>query len=115
MWFGIFFAVLVEIVPPQITSTSVGIMLFMMNNVGGNLPVLVDPVAKSIGYRESIEIFYCGAYATSAILFFFTMFFVQPYRAEGDDEIDNAGKTETMHHDLVMRPRIENTTTAADC
>lgn len=65
MWFGIVFAVLVEIVPVQVRSTTVGIFLFVMNNIGGNLPILVDPVAKSLGYRESIMIFYAGFYLLS--------------------------------------------------
>lgn len=65
MWFGIVFAVLVEIVPLQVRSTTVGIFLFVMNNIGGNLPVLVDPIAKSIGYRESVTIFYAGSYIVS--------------------------------------------------
>lgn len=66
MWFGIVFAILVEIVPLQIRSTTVGIFLFVMNNIGGNLPILVDPVAKALGYRESISIFYAGFYLISA-------------------------------------------------
>lgn len=65
MWFGIVFAVLVEIVPVQVRSTTVGVFLFVMNNIGGNLPILVDPVAKYLGYRESIMIFYAGFYLTS--------------------------------------------------
>lgn len=65
MWFGIVFAVLVEIVPVQVRSTSVAVFLFVMNNVGGNLPILVDPVAKYLGYRESIMIFYAGFYLLS--------------------------------------------------
>lgn len=65
MWFGIVFAVLVEIVPFQVRSTTVGIFLFVMNNVGGNLPILVDPVAKYLGYRTSIAIFYAGFYLLS--------------------------------------------------
>lgn len=69
MWFGIVFAVLVEIVPVQVRSTTVGIFLFVMNNVGGNLPILVDPVAKHLGYRESISIFYAGFYLLSKFLF----------------------------------------------
>jgi hypothetical protein len=36
-----------------------------MNNIGGNLPVLVEPLSKSIGYRESLWVFYVGAYFTS--------------------------------------------------
>lgn len=69
MWFGIVFAVLVEIVPFQVRSTTVGIFLFVMNNVGGNLPILVDPVAKSLGYRTSISIFYAGFYLLSKFPF----------------------------------------------
>lgn len=65
MWFGIVFAILVEIVPVKVRSTTVGVFLFVMNNIGGNLPILVDPVAKSIGYRESISIFYPGFYLVS--------------------------------------------------
>lgn len=65
MWFGIVFAVLVEIVPVQVRSTTIGIFLFVMNNVGGNLPILVDPIAKYIGYRGSISIFYAGFYLLS--------------------------------------------------
>ncbi|GBP17641.1 Protein spinster homolog 2 [Eumeta japonica] len=74
MWFGIVFAVLVEIVPLSVRSTTVGVFLFVMNNVGGNLPILVDPVSKAIGYREAIMIFYAGFYGISSILFFLTMF-----------------------------------------
>lgn len=69
MWFGIVFAVLVEIVPLQVRSTTVGIFLFVMNNIGGNLPILVEPLAKAIGYRESVTIFYAGAYIISKSLF----------------------------------------------
>lgn len=36
-----------------------------MNNIGGNLPILVDPLAKAIGYRESVSIFYAGFYLIS--------------------------------------------------
>lgn len=65
MWFGILFAILVEIVPLRIRSTTVGMFLFVMNNIGGNLPILVDPISKIVGYRESLYIFYAGAYGIS--------------------------------------------------
>lgn len=70
MWFGIVFAILVEIVPLQVRSTTLGVFLFVMNNIGGNLPILVDPVAKAIGFRESISIFYAGFYGISMLIFF---------------------------------------------
>lgn len=80
MWFGIVFAVLVEIVPLQVRSTTVGIFLFVMNNIGGNLPILVDPLAKAIGYRESVTIFYAGAYIVSKCRqIYFLHDFLLPY------------------------------------
>ncbi|GAB1870091.1 Hexuronate transporter [Camponotus japonicus] len=74
MWFGILFAIVVEIVPLNLRSTTVGVFLFVMNNIGGNLPILVEPIRVTIGFRESLFIFYAGAYGISSIMFFFTMF-----------------------------------------
>ncbi|XP_043250683.1 D-galactonate transporter [Colletes gigas] len=74
MWFGIVFAVVVEIVPLHFRSTTIGAFLFVMNNIGGNLPILVEPTRMAIGYRESLYIFYAGFYGLSSIMFFFTMF-----------------------------------------
>lgn len=68
MWFGILFAILVEIVPLKVRSTTVGMFLFVMNNVGGNLPIVVEPVSKAIGFRESLYIFYAGFYGISKFL-----------------------------------------------
>lgn len=68
MWFGILFAILVEIVPLSMRSTTIGAFLFVMNNIGGNLPILVEPVSKVIGYRESLYIFYAGFYFISTYI-----------------------------------------------
>ena len=51
-WFGILFVTLVEVAPPRVKTSVLGIFLFMMNNVGGNLPVLLDPLSKLVGYRS---------------------------------------------------------------
>lgn len=65
MWFGIMFAVVVEIVPLNLRSTTIGVFLFVMNNIGGNLPILVEPTRIIIGFRESLYIFYAGFYGIS--------------------------------------------------
>ncbi|OXU24172.1 hypothetical protein TSAR_016556 [Trichomalopsis sarcophagae] len=108
MWFGIVFAILVEIVPLSMRSTTVGIFLFVMNNIGGNLPILVEPTSKAIGYRESLYIFYAGFYALSTLMFFITMFLMPGgtndskeanMDQEGHDNrnyIDDEGKTSTL-------------------
>lgn len=69
MWFGIVFAIVVEIVPLKLRSTTVGIFLFVMNNIGGNLPILVEPVRTVIGFRQALYIFYAGFYGLSERLF----------------------------------------------
>lgn len=74
MWFGILFAMVVEIVPLHVRSTTIGVFLFVMNNIGGNLPIAVEPVSKQIGYRESLFIFYVGAYAFSKFLYIYFFF-----------------------------------------
>ncbi|KAG5893319.1 hypothetical protein JTB14_000278 [Gonioctena quinquepunctata] len=74
MWFGILFAMVVEIVPLKVRSTTIGVFLFVMNNIGGNLPIAVEPVSKMIGYRESLYIFYVGAYGLSSVMFLLTTF-----------------------------------------
>ena len=40
-WFSLLFTVLVELVPASIRSLSLGTFLFLVNNLGGNLPLLV--------------------------------------------------------------------------
>ncbi|KAF2885090.1 hypothetical protein ILUMI_21093 [Ignelater luminosus] len=102
MWFGILFAILVEIVPLQVRSTTVGIFLFVMNNIGGNLPIVVDPVSKDIGYRESLYIFYAGFYGISSIMFLLTMFLMDgpPKQVETDKEAGHDNKVFTTADEL---------------
>lgn len=100
MWFGIVFAILVEIVPLSVRSTTVGVFLFVMNNVGGNLPILVDPVSKAIGYREAIMIFYAGFYGISSILFFLTMFLMDgPVEKPNNSIQSNGQENRAYNHD----------------
>merc|ERR1712071_28218 len=69
MWMGVLFAILIELVPVKVCSVIVGIFLFVMNNIGGNFPVVVNPIKDSIGYRQALFIFYPGGYLLSAIVF----------------------------------------------
>ncbi|EDW78202.1 uncharacterized protein Dwil_GK16301 [Drosophila willistoni] len=100
MWFGIVFAIVVEIVPLRVRSSTIGVFLFVMNNIGGNLPILVDPVAKSLGYRSSLMIFYAGFYGISSILFFITMFLLEGKPTEAPEE-----NTQKSHPDNVLNAR----------
>ena len=68
-WFSLVFTVLVEIVPSSIRSVCIGTFLFMMNNVGGNLPLLIDPLAKipGLGLQKALYIFWPGLTASSEL------------------------------------------------
>ncbi|GFG28793.1 hypothetical protein Cfor_03022 [Coptotermes formosanus] len=116
MWFGIVFAILVEIVPLSVRSTTVGVFLFVMNNIGGNLPILVDPVSKAVGYRESLYIFYGGTYLISSVMFLLTMFLMggpQSQKQEKPEDMghENAGFTLDKIAEMngtANRPAIES-------
>eukprot|EP00092_Neocalanus_flemingeri_P009696 GFUD01010442.1.p1 GENE.GFUD01010442.1~~GFUD01010442.1.p1 ORF type:complete len:486 (+),score=62.98 GFUD01010442.1:259-1716(+) len=71
-WFSLLFTVLVEIVPSSIRSVCIGSFLFLMNNVGGNLPMLIDPLTKldGIGLQTALYITWPGLIAASGVLFF---------------------------------------------
>ena len=69
-WFAILFTVIVEICAPEVKSVSIALFLFIMNNIGGNLPVIVDPISKAIGYREAVYLVWPGCVFVSSILFF---------------------------------------------
>lgn len=98
MWFGILFAMVVEIVPLHVRSTTIGVFLFVMNNIGGNLPIVVEPVSKQIGYRESLYIFYVGAYAFSSLLFLCTTFLMDGPKKPQQDPPKNL----TGHDNVVF-------------
>lgn len=65
MWFGVLFAVLLELIPATVQSTSLAVFLFVMNNVGGNLPIVVHPLSLLITYRVALLIMYPGMYLAS--------------------------------------------------
>ena len=54
-WFGILFVTLVSVSPPRLKTTILGVFLFLMNTSGGNLPVLVHPISKLLGYRFVVK------------------------------------------------------------
>ncbi|XP_018026800.1 protein spinster homolog 2 [Hyalella azteca] len=76
MWFGILFAVLLDIVPGTVKASSLAFFLFVMNNIGGNAPVLVEPLRNAFSYRTALYIMYPGCFLLSSGVFLFTSLFV---------------------------------------
>ncbi|KAL5011414.1 hypothetical protein ScPMuIL_009965 [Solemya velum] len=82
MWIGITLAIVVEIVPDRIRTSAIALYLFIISNIGGNMPLLVPPIQEAFqnqGYnkadalRGALYILYPGLYVAGAILFVFAM------------------------------------------
>ena len=46
MWIGITLAVLVEVVPTPLRTLGVAVYLFIISNIGGNMPLVVSPLQQ---------------------------------------------------------------------
>ena len=65
MWYGVVLAIVVELVEPDVKSSTVAIFLFIINNIGGNMPLAVDGLSDVIGYRDALYVLYPGMYFAS--------------------------------------------------
>jgi len=69
-WFAVLFTVIVEIVEPEVRSTCIAVFLFLMNLVGGNLPVIVAPLRDHFDdYRSALYLVWPGFLTISAFVF----------------------------------------------
>jgi len=73
-WFAVLFTVIVEIVDPEVRATCIAVFLFCMNQVGGNLPVIITPLKDQLDYRSALAIVWSGFTALSSFLFFLSSF-----------------------------------------
>ena len=60
MWVGVTLAVVIELVPASLRTTSIAFYLFIITNIGGNIPLLVPPIQKALHntgltYTESLR------------------------------------------------------------
>ncbi|ODN02815.1 Protein spinster 1 [Orchesella cincta] len=83
MWVSVTLAVLVELVPSYIKTTSVAVYFFIISNIGGNMPLLVPvlrPIFQSFGFtqlesiRYTLLTLYPGEYLIGSALFLLTLF-----------------------------------------
>lgn len=86
MWIGITLAIVVELVPSTIRTSAVAVYLFIISNIGGNMPLLVPPIQqlfedngfeKAQSLRGALYILYPGLYVLGAILFLPAMFLMK--------------------------------------
>ncbi|CAL1540212.1 unnamed protein product [Lymnaea stagnalis] len=98
MWVGVTLAVVVELVPSHMRTSAVAFYLFIISNIGGNVPLLVPLIEKSFennGYtkteslRGALYILYPGLYIAGGLLFLLTMFVVKRDQRRAQMEVVN--------------------------
>ena len=73
MWIGVCLVTVVELVPVGVASAGVALYLFIINNIGGNLTLLLPPLQSKIGLRYSLLLLFPGCYLLGAFFFFLAL------------------------------------------
>ena len=69
MWIGVCIAVVVDLVPADLTTSSIAVYVFIIQIIGGNMNLLVTPISNSHGLTFALLITLPGFYLASAIIF----------------------------------------------
>lgn len=72
MWIGVSMAIVTHLVPPDVVSLAIAIYMFIINNIGSSLNLLVPLLSAITGLRITMLIMFPGSYIVAAILFLFT-------------------------------------------
>ncbi len=72
MWIGVCLAVVISLVPTEVASAAVALYLFIINNIGGAMTLLIPPLEMTIGLQNALTVLYPGPYVIAAGLFALT-------------------------------------------
>ena len=92
MWLGILLAVVVEQVPPYLSTSAVSVFFFIIQIIGGNMNLLITPITDSISLQAALMICFPGFYLVACVIFAFALPFVwntekRKYDFDVDDEV----------------------------
>lgn len=69
VWIGVCLAVVIELVPHRVVAAAIAVFLFVINNIGGAMPLLVPVLEARINLRYTLLILFPGMYLIAASLF----------------------------------------------
>ena len=69
-WFGIAASVVVELVPSDLTTSALSVYFFIIQIIGGNMPIFVTPITEGLNLQAAMLICFPGFYVAGGILFF---------------------------------------------
>lgn len=75
MWIGVALTVIVELAPKALRTSVVAYFGFIIDMIGGNIPLAVPPLKEATGsLRIALYLLYPGLYLASSIIFLLTLF-----------------------------------------
>ena len=69
MWLGIAASVIVELVPADLTTSAMSVYFFIIEIIGGNMPIFVTPITGALSLKAAMLICFPGFYIVGGILF----------------------------------------------
>ncbi len=76
MWIGVCIAVVVELVPSDLTASAVAVYFFIIQLIGGNMNLLETPIRKHINMRTALLILFPGMYLLGALFFIILLVYI---------------------------------------
>lgn len=82
MWVGVTLTLIIELVPSNIKTSAVAVYMFIITNIGGNMPLLVTPLKNAFlndGYtnsdalRAALYILFPGMYIVGSIFYLMSL------------------------------------------
>ena len=96
MWIGTSLAVVTHLVPPDVVSITVAIYIFIINNIGSSLNLLVPVLSSAIGLRVTMLLMFAGSYLLSAILFLLTSIVYYCTNRHAHHNVNDTGETDNL-------------------
>ena len=73
VWIGVCLAVVIEMVPRRVVAVAIAFFLFVINNIGALLPLLIPALESGLELRYILLLLFPGSYLLAAILFAATL------------------------------------------
>ena len=77
MWIGVCVAVVLDIVPADLTTSSVAVYFFIIQIIGGNMPLFVTPITNGLSLQAAMLICFPGFYIVGALFFVVTYILIK--------------------------------------
>ena len=94
MWIAVCIAIVIDIVPNDITASAIAVFFFVIQILGGNMPLLVPPLQTALGsMRGALLILFSGMILLSVFVFALLLFWVKPKEEAEESDAEFNGTT----------------------